>query len=254
MKTAIAFTGGVDSTFLAYKILTETADTVRLFRIDYRNDPVFRRVTAPYAEEIAGQRVADWLAANVRPVEYITVNVNAFQAGEWSSLQCVRTGAEWVRDGLFDRLMIGRNMEARKPNRGLKTVAAQRRIYAEIVGSGEPEFPLDAQDLGKPHAHATLPPALLALALVCKRPQIVDGEIIPCSTQDTTWQTNTDVTGCKYHMKIQEMLATGDSPAVIVDYVQAIGRQGAYYGLPGGDPAWFSGGFPTTIDFPEKEL
>ena len=252
MKTAIAFTGGVDSTFLAHKILTETTDTVRLFRIDYRNDPRFAATKSPQAEEIAGQRVADWLAANVRPVEYITVNVNAFQAGEWSSLQCVRTGAEWVRDGLFDRLMVGRNIEARKPNRGLKTVAAQRRIYAEIVGSGAPEFPLDAQDLGKPHANASLPPALLALALVCKRPQIVDGEIIPCSAQDTTWQTNTDVTGCKYHLKIEEMLAAGDSPADIVDHVQYIGRQGPYYGQPGGDPAWSSGGFPANIDFPEK--
>ena len=233
MRTAIAFTGGVDSTFLLWKILSETSDVVQTFRIDYRNAAANNRFNFSQAEEMASVAVVSWLKSNVRDFTHTIININEFQPLEWSSIEAARIGGGLLRDDLADRFMIGRNAEATwtvaeidaDPSKK-NVLRRQLEVLREVVPGGTLEQPLKDAGLGKAHAWRDLPAALMALTLKCKQPTITNGLVVECGKCPT---------GCVFHTMIQSMVVQGYDTDLITDYVHKTTRRGAYVGLPGID-------------------
>lgn len=228
-KTAIAFTGGVDSTYLLHKLLLETDDQIIAFRLRVQSGSA-KAVALAEAEDIAAPAVVAWLKAKSRDFDYRVMPIPAFRDGEWSSLECARVGGQMVRDGEADRFCLGRNAEAswtveeidadpEKKN----VFRRQIEIFREFVPGGAPEHPLKIAGLGKAHAHRDLPAGLMALTVKCKQPRIVDGAIVECGACRT---------GCEMHRDMAARFAEGMTADQVTDYIHKTRRRGAYIGLP----------------------
>lgn len=243
MTVAASLTGGWDSTFMVYRLLANSAEPVLAYYVDFTQCGAPHKATQSAAEVVASARVAQWMNDNVRPFEFRVIPIQSMLAGEWITLEATRIGAGLVEADEADWLAMGRNIEGEKPHRGLKTKAAQLRIYSEVTAKGQIRFPLLEDGLGKPHAHAMLPPGLAALCLNCKSAELVNGEIVECGRC---------ITGCKYNDMIVHKLIEGYTPAQVFDYGQRLMREGPYADLPVSDPSWISRGFSDAVDFPEK--
>lgn len=228
-KTAIAFTGGVDSTYLLHKLLLETDDQIIAFRLRVQSGSA-KAVALAEAEDIAAPAVVAWLKANSRDFDYRVVPVPAFRDGEWSSLECARVGGQMVRDGEADRFCIGRNAEAAytiadlNADSGKKNVLRrQLEIFRAIAPGGLMEQPLKDANLGKVDAYFDLPAALLDLTAKCKNPSVVNGAINPCLACGT---------GCLLHAEISRLKSEGVGLVALKDYIHKTRRRGAYVNLP----------------------
>ncbi|MGE0650791.1 MAG: hypothetical protein AB7P12_03445 [Alphaproteobacteria bacterium] len=219
-----------------------TAEPIEAFRVDFRTVGKPHRGYYSEAEAIAAQRVADWINGNVRPINYRVIDVASIPEGEWITLEAARQGARLVAAGVGDRLLMSKSRDSNSPNRGMLTLAAMQRIFAEESAVGSLEFPLWDVGLSKPHAHHELPSELMDLTIWCKRARVEDGVIVPCGRCPT---------GCKYNALIRDLLAQGYIPEAIYDYAQRLMRKGPYSDLPVTDPSWYCGPYSDAVDIPE---
>jgi hypothetical protein len=185
MKTLITFSGGLDSTYALWKLLTNTSDEVTAIYINTQNiDGAWRirydlRAFSGVNNALTNQ-AAQWLQTNGRsftlidqpfdtnyvvrgvgnpnsPQTYITrYAVPRVNAGEYDRLICT---SEKENDGWSN----GGSIETRRPGS-----MAARDIFAASATRGSIEFPLIASDYTQATALAEMPAELLAIVNVCQ--------------------------------------------------------------------------------------
>lgn len=184
MKTIISFSGGLDSTYALWKLLSETTDEVTAMFIDTSNiDPslVLRydlRGWSPVSE-LEVQPIVDWLQQNARSFIFapqpFTTDYVVRGFGSTNNLQAyaARYAFPRINSNQYDRLILpsekendgwsnGGTVEIRRPG----SIAA-REIFIAGATRGSIEFPLIASNYTQANALSELPAGLLALTDVC---------------------------------------------------------------------------------------
>jgi hypothetical protein len=220
MKVLLGFTGGVDSTYLLYKVLTETTDDVTAFFLDCRSsqtDLDFPLVQ--HAELIVAQRVIDWLKNNTRSFNYRIIVPSEVRAGEWLTPTLMRNVAKIMPEG-FDVFYTGRTIENTREHLGAKTAGWYQELFSE-GGVGEMRHPLQEWNKSRPHAYAELPADLISLMVSCNDLKIIDGSVVECGK----------CTKCTMAKEIKARLAAGENVETIVDDQNRKRGVGKYSGL-----------------------
>jgi hypothetical protein len=214
MKTIIAFSGGLDSTYGLWKVLSQTTDDVTAVFINTENmDPSLRTHydlrgwgVAKVAEVIP---IISWLQQNIRSFTFVDQqfttdyvvrgfgNINNFQT------YVARYALPQINSGSYDRLVIpsekendgfsnGGTIEVRRPG----SIAAQE-IFVSQATRGSIEFPLIDSNYTQANALLELPSELLSLTDIC-------------NVNDQSYK-------CQKRRWFQEQLDQGNTPAQVWD-------------------------------------
>src|ERR1043166_1974271 len=125
----MAFSAGLDSSFLAWKILTKTDDELSLFWLDTshivctdsngHDRPMYNRLLD--AERITIPHVVNWLSQNIRPVTCETIEgvrpdplstmLPGATARSWRVIPMLRVAADIVNARGLDRFVYARSPE-----------------------------------------------------------------------------------------------------------------------------------------------
>lgn len=222
MKTLLAFSGGIETTYVAWKLLKETNDELscvflhlddktgtRQFDADIRH---FNKVK-PVIEELkkirnfnAFIKTCDRSEINDETNHYYTFFINF--------------AAPYLNSGVYDRISTGRTWEQigqkilADPNlNGSPSEIAGQRLFKRLVRKGELWNPLANhhwhQNFTKGHALKELPPELLEKTFSCVLP-LVDENNVPhaCGV----------CFKCLWIKFLKEKLASGMSPDEIENW------------------------------------
>jgi hypothetical protein len=240
-KTLIAFSGGTDSTFLAWKRLTESKENITLFFLDARKAENGEKVSLNQTCELAAAlRIVDWLSHNVRVVTFWHIDSPALNKGEWMSPTVMRVGGDLMSAG-FDKFHTGRSIENTRAHWGQKTQAWYLDIFAKHATRGTISFPLLEQGLSRAHALAYMPQDLQALTMGCFDTKMVDGLPVRCGK----------CFKCMMEQEVRDMLAAGGTADEICDHQLQKRGAGKYAGQPT-DPAYGLSGLPFGYKIPEE--
>lgn len=187
MKTLVSFSGGLDSTYIMWKLLTTTDDEITAVFFDQRYNIVNANhgesELAPYLD-IVSNNVAEWLRTNIRGFHFIKKPVFELKDDEVLTVHFARYGANLVEQGLFDRIASGQVGfgDACLNQIGLTTrVIAAEREFHRITSKGKFWTPLMEWNKRTPHQLAEMPRDLIKLANSCQRPHIDGfGEVSAC--------------------------------------------------------------------------
>lgn len=220
MKILLGFTGGVDSTYLLHKLLTETTDEITALFMDCRSyETPLDFTKIQHAEILVSQRVIDWFKGNARPFEYRIVVPAEVKTGEWMTPTLMRTVAKIMPEG-FDAFYTGRTIENTREHLGAKTAGWYQELFAE-GGVGKMHHPLQEWNKSRPHAYAELPTNLITLMASCNYLKIIDGSVVECGK----------CTKCTMAKEIKARLAAGENVETIVDDQNRKRGVGKYSGL-----------------------
>jgi 7-cyano-7-deazaguanine synthase in queuosine biosynthesis len=220
MKTLLSFSGGLDSTYVLWNLLTKTDEEVTAVFIDYRflsSGIDIESYLIPYGE-MAADNVVSWLKHNAREFRYIKKLMYSVKDDEENILNFIRYAAPMVNDETYDKLAIGLQYEesgiehlADNPgeNRGTERRAKITKLFSEQCDRGEIQLPLADWKEGKPHAIANMPSDLIDLVLTCKDPSVGhNNNLVNCGK----------CFRCLWVEKIQTMLTTGMTADQIQDW------------------------------------
>lgn len=230
MKVVTDISGGADSTYLLWKLLSTTTDEVTAIFIDgsasYSDRVIYdlRGVNAEQSMPIIRQTVANvvsWLKQNVRDFTLITyqLDINAFPIG--NSVPNSRTAfwmkkaVDGVNSGEFDKICSGSEFEndgfsdvgtttERRPN-----TCAIRDIFVQLATRGSLEFPLIAMNYNQSNSYAEMPRDLFNLTRSCDTPTAE-----PCQI----------CFKCRKRAFVCEMIDTGKTPTQVGEYIDSRSR------------------------------
>jgi hypothetical protein len=127
MKTVLPFSGGLDSTYCAWSILSSTDDDLTLVFLDLSNSPDGVLDTYGYANvtkkdvnafsKYSVQKIHAWLSKNVRPCSLVFIDLDQMMLSEnkrngSSAIQCLfPLLVEKVNSGEFDRIISSHERE-----------------------------------------------------------------------------------------------------------------------------------------------
>jgi len=185
MKTIIGFSGGTDSTYLLWKLLSQTTDEVTAIFIDMQNVglPIYTRYDLRSFSNSSSQvaaSIVQWLTDNVRPFNFIVSPFDQAYAirgfGNCNNPQTyvARYAIPRINANDLDRLVAacekendgaanGGTIEVRRPG-GM----AVRDIFVANATRGSVDFPLVLSNYTQANALAEMPSELLALTNVCE--------------------------------------------------------------------------------------
>lgn len=112
-KTVLAFSGGWDSTFILWKLLTETDDEVTAVYLDSQFVITDIGTIKEYVQYIRAQKVVDELR-KIRNFEFISYKIKPSDITEETYLkylQFVQYVAPFVNNGTYDRVVHGASYE-----------------------------------------------------------------------------------------------------------------------------------------------
>lgn len=186
MNTLLAWSGGLDSTLILHRLLTQSDDTVHCFYLDLSTveytDPrakagFFADICA--AEKIVLPQAAAWLSGNARSFTYEVISVTSINEDEWMTPTVVRRAATLVSG--YDRFIMGRSIENDYIHDGKKSAPWYRQLWKDLAPAGKSmEWPLVTLGQGRAHAVFELPTDLKALLISCPKPTIVSGNPKAC--------------------------------------------------------------------------
>lgn len=230
----MAFSGGLDSSYLAWLILSTTDDELKTFWMDLSHI-VYQTPQGPEryyhdllpAENIIAPRVIEWLSQNVRPVTFqIIPNVRHdpepvdFPGGTsrgWRVIPMLKTAVSLMAG--FDRFVYAKSPEnIRTPNQPARDAWYQKWWQENAPAGTTFETPLLAAWQGRPHALSYLPSELLKIILTCNRPKIIDGEPVNCGKCDK----------CRLTAESKRLLAEGVDPDTALDQCLRLRKAGPY--------------------------
>ena len=196
-NTLVAFSGGLDSTYLLWDLLAHTDDKITAIFLDEGYITSDTSIggqfhLAPY-ERIQTQIIVDWLRKNVRDFTYMTQVVYPdFLPDENTLIRLIRIGAPLLNDGTFDRMAFGYTYDEVLPeypdihNPGHLTSIARDRAWKAAVTNPNASLFLpyvNENHKGKMHALNDLPLELLTLTVSCQNPIVTaDGLIRNCGS------------------------------------------------------------------------
>ena len=194
MKSAVAFSGGYDSTYLLYKLLSETDDEItaisfqRPVGTQKNNKNWFVQTDA---SPIHIPQIIDELQ-KIRSFTHITRIVEDTEITDQNSEATVFFIEQYVSDinsGKYDRLVSGRSWEQWNEYRvnymlGTLTDISAQRVFFREAKRGEFWMPLvtDAfhEKYCRWHVLKYLPENLKKLTISCSDPTIENGKVIRC--------------------------------------------------------------------------
>lgn len=231
MKTVIAFSGGLDSTYLLWKILTETQDEVTAVLVSTNtidgDDSLKYDLRAFIGSDFANATAAaEWLNANVRPFTFISQNFNSSYVvqgyGNPNSppTYLTRYVLPLINNGTYDRFVLANEKENDGYSNG-GTVSirrpgsfASRDIFVAGATRGSIQWPLIETNYTQAVALSSLPQNLLAIIDVCvdgptrfkcRKKQwfqnLLDEGKTPAEAWDTYYANCTQVPGKWFSMK-----------------------------------------------------
>jgi hypothetical protein len=179
MKTILSISGGVDSTYLLWKILTETTDEVTAINVDVNSITKQMKLKYDirgfsYEEDIQNankiQLIVDWLKANVRDFTFISEPINEVYLSRDINYPnsppayVTRYALDKINTNIADRICISNEWE----NDGLAnggTVGTTRStgsiiakdIFVKQATCGSIEFSLLDMDYNQSYALSELP-------------------------------------------------------------------------------------------------
>lgn len=258
MKAAVSFSGGVDSTYAIWKILTTTQDDVMavvfdtddLTPEDYETNDIrlFPKGKTLASTLAKAQPIVDWFAANLRPIELVIVPVELPKLiPDWPNTPetyFTNWAVEKVNVNELDRIIISHEKEndgnANRGSRGREGPASwlAHDLFVANATRGSVEFPLIESDYHHGVAMSELPANLMALAGSCNS----DREDCTCFK-------------CSKMKFFEREVQAGKTMSEIADYVMSKSLQSSGQWLT--MKAWLGTegiGYIPSIDFPEKDV
>lgn len=221
MKTLVAFSGGTDSTYVMYKLLTETDDEVTaiLFKKDEDAQvlnlaPNVSYTNVPYVlEELRKIRSFDFIEHLIKPE-------NQDEETKHYYTYFIKYAAPFLNNGTYDRIVTARTWEQFNQNiistehkGSIAEVAAQRLMEREVT-RGYLWNPLVTheyhQNFNKAHAFLYLPENLSKYVNSCVSPKIINNFAKPCGA----------CYKCLFNAKVRSFLAVGHSPEKIQKWTE----------------------------------
>lgn len=226
-NTLTAYSGGVDSLFVLWRLLRFTDDHVTAFRMDMSDakftEPGVSLRPLAVAENIVVPKIFQWLTSNIRPFELRTIPISALDPNGWISLTMLNTALAIVHAEPFDRFVYSRSLE--------NDLSANRLQWLKSIWAANTDVPMETplidKQQGRPHAMSVLPRELQALMFSCDHPKINFGDPVGCR----------DCIKCKVTLLARGMLADGIDPDIIFDYYLKKMGVGPYLGAITADPA-----------------
>ena len=184
-KTLVSFSGGLDSTYIMWRLLSETDDEVTACFLDARlatpekngdHIPGFRHTH----QQICAENVINWLRTNVRDCGFYKQNIYEIKDDELILIWFSRYSARLANQNKYDRFMDGLA--------GLLDGGLRKRIitgeYYKIANRGTYEQPIGVYGDWKidiPHQMDQLPKELQELTISCLDVSLGEGRtLIPC--------------------------------------------------------------------------
>ena len=224
-KTCISITGGVDSTYLLYKTLSETQDEVTAFHVDFTE--LTPEVNSANLEKMSAQNVVNWLKSNVRGFKFENiVAISKEDMRYYATREALKQGQKYIENG-FDKFLIAKIYGdiGRSTTGNLAFINTLKNNFPTKVFT-----PLRDIKQGKPHAIVNLPKELYNITLKCGKCTIENGIMTPCGKCNFK---------CKYVAFCEEKLNDGWTPDKVLDYYMKVNRHGPYVGLPGKAINWY---------------
>lgn len=230
MKVVTDISGGADSTYLLWKLLSTTTDEVTAIFIDgsasnyerviYDLRGVSNEHSIPIIRQTV-ENVVAWLKQNVRDFNFVVYNldVNVFPIG--NNIPNSRT-AFWAKKaidglnaGIYDKMCMASEYE----NDGFSDVgttnirrgnaSAAHDVFVQLATRGSLEFPLFSMNYNQSNAYAEMPRALFNLSRSCESPTPQ-----PCNV----------CFKCRKRAFVCEMIDTGNTPAQVGEYIDSKSR------------------------------
>lgn len=200
MKTVVAFSGGIDSTYNLWKLLTTTDDDIIAAYFDDAYQVINYGVgyamnsTSIYQLQ-AARMLVDLLRAKYpdRPFEFVVNNIYEYAPDEVKSVRIIRHYAARVNSGEIDRIVFGNGWrpwdEAKvaandTPNLLVipQICVAADRAFSLVCTRGAVEFPYAENKTGTGNAILELPADILSRTVSCTSPKVdaSTGRILNC--------------------------------------------------------------------------
>jgi hypothetical protein len=238
MKTLIAVTGGVDSTYALWKLLATTDEEITAIHFDSDYIDVwthrFKNLWSPRASVIQKRHLNDvipWLQENVRPFNYITRNIDTskYVEGKYFAEYMGEYAVENINNGTYDKFVTGHC----KANEGYgsgstsETVSKQGHyrmweLFKATANRGELSFPLFDVVYDRSVALTSLPSDLAKLVCYCDDPHF--------NFETETLSDCDHCTKCALKYFYNGQIASGKTTEQIIDYVNQLstGPNGTY--------------------------
>jgi 7-cyano-7-deazaguanine synthase in queuosine biosynthesis len=185
MTTLVMFSGGMDSTAMLVKLLTQSQDELRVHHVRMANREMRAR-----AEGDAAERIVAYCRQRYRPFRYSEsgLDFTALEAIPIDYLSIAYVACQVAIDTpRCDRIAVAslsRDTDIR--NRS----ARQRQVFdamyacyrARKLGEPQVEWIYPVYDCSKAQIAEMLPPELMALTWSCRRPVEKPGGWAPCGT------------------------------------------------------------------------
>src|SRR5581483_6765752 len=182
-KVAALVSGGMDSIYATYDRALHTDDRITVVHFNFGTSPNYLACM-----HWAAQGAAQWISANVRPVDYVEVEVDQFwnaagqlrqrRANGWWATELIFWAAERCSAGEFDEVFTGWCGENFSKNRAMVLRRLQKAIFARYATRGTLTYPIE--QVTKVEASVAMPAALKSFAVSCREPTLVDGRAVAC--------------------------------------------------------------------------
>jgi hypothetical protein len=217
MKDILLFSGGADSAYIAYKILTETEDELTTLTLvnppegttSWAPKPRFLTRIDALIEELKKIRNFTSIKKPVLDSEITVENDHAYLYGiEWAS--------SFINDGTYDRFITGRTWEQQNQSlfkgstlKGTPTYFASINLWNKLVTRGELYDPLVNDDynvnFNRYDLFNELPDNIKLHTISCHNPSFNEGktDVIECG----------NCFKCLWDEKTEEFISKGYTPA-----------------------------------------
>jgi hypothetical protein len=200
MKTLVAFSGGLDSTYVLWKLLTTTDDDITACFIDERYLADSFGVSTPNNSPYSYNSVLSLVSElkKIRTFEFKTINVYTFLPDETKEIWFLRHFVEKVNDETYDRIAFGIGdvgAKFQESNSELDKIprvyVALQREFAKIATRGTLYFHYIETNETRVHVFIHLPQNIKELTFSCGNPLIqLDGSISNCGKCKKCQQAN----------------------------------------------------------------
>jgi 7-cyano-7-deazaguanine synthase in queuosine biosynthesis len=232
-KSLVLFSGGLDSTYVLYKLLSETDDEVTAITFQRDYDSELYVAYPPLNFTRLPKLIAE--LKKIRNFNHIMKTVTEEEMNpntDHTYTYFISYAAPFLNDGTYDRIVTGRTAEQWdkkvqvadfKTIDGSPTNVAATRLFRNIVTRGEVWNPLQKnvwhENFNKWHAFYYLPQNLYRLTFSCNRPIAVDygKDIQACG----------NCYKCLWDEKVEELISLGFTATMIDEWRK---NKAYYYG------------------------
>ena len=186
MKTVVLFSGGTDSTYVLYKLLSETDDEVTALLLERDYDSNVKIAFTPDYNLRIPKLIEE--LKKIRDFTFIKKIVTENEINEETDhylTYYITWAAPFLNDGTYDRIATGRTWEQHDQSlfrgsniKGTPALIASHRLFKKLAKRGEMWNPLATHEyhdkFNKWHIFTYLPKNLLQYTFSCNHPIVCD--------------------------------------------------------------------------------